>query len=552
MGSFSMICSVSGLGISWGTPVRCLLLTASPYTGDDPRKAWLIRTPPIRAKYNDYGSIDNIHKDDKHIVELWLRGLREDTVEKGQGDNSYHERAVSRVMSLEELLDGVRGRLEVIQDSKHFWARPPRPDAVSGYWTSTEMAEVEAAIEAAFPGCVTRNAENGKYVIDEPVPGMLRVRFGHYESGAVHLRALEQVCGVLNTANRTAVLVAGSGRYAAAADVLVFPKPRADGSAEQLRGPMWDMRQGADADLAKTLRVGLAMIREDVWQVMIHYPHSEYLLEGREGPSYPHVMQGAYAWYGLDAIRENVRKTWTSLRKTLLEEPLAEGEMDVRDESTKRFDEFLKKHREDEEVRRAALTDEERAAEDEKNKERIAAWEAEETRKREHPYFGDFRITSMHHDHMRLPGAWAFFDSTPGVIGVGEHFSMLLADKQDASDGLLESVAELCALRMAMSGMGIVLRPSESTGPQCPEWDQNERFLETLLDITKKEMKERDYERRAPRNMGALLASEPPDLKNPVDKKAKKKKPVAKKKPASKPSAKAKAKRAPARRARGR
>lgn len=88
MGSFAMICSVSGLGIDWGTPVRCLLLTESPYSDDDPRRAWIVRTPPIRAKYNDYGLIHEVHPEDERIADLWIRGLREDAVEKGLGDNS--------------------------------------------------------------------------------------------------------------------------------------------------------------------------------------------------------------------------------------------------------------------------------------------------------------------------------------------------------------------------------------------------------------------------------------------------------------------------------
>jgi hypothetical protein len=100
MGDFSMTCSISGLGISGGTPVRCLLLTASPYG----REAWIVRTPPLRAIYNDHGSIKQVHEDDRFIGSLWLRGFREDLIEKGLGDNTVHDASVSRDMSLEELV----------------------------------------------------------------------------------------------------------------------------------------------------------------------------------------------------------------------------------------------------------------------------------------------------------------------------------------------------------------------------------------------------------------------------------------------------------------
>lgn len=99
-----MQCSASGLGITGGTKVRCLLVTRSPYDDSDPRRSWIIRTPPIRAENNDYGSICNVHPDDARIADLWLRGLREDAVEKGLGDNSCHDVPVSRDMSFDQLL----------------------------------------------------------------------------------------------------------------------------------------------------------------------------------------------------------------------------------------------------------------------------------------------------------------------------------------------------------------------------------------------------------------------------------------------------------------
>lgn len=490
MGSFSMNCSISGLGIGGGTPVRCLLLTQSPYDNSDPRSAWIIRTPPIRAQYNDYGSIAHVHPDDRRIAELWLRGLREDAVEKGLGDNSYHDVPVSRDMSFEQMLDAIQERrLEVIQDVRNFWAQPKRGvgDAGDGTWVPPLMKRVSEVLEKMQPGCVSPTAADDKYVVDEPVPGMARVRFGRFgECDRPGRLGLAQTA--LGLENLACVITAGTGRYADDTDLLVFPRPREAGS-EHVSGPQWDMRKGASADDDKILRVGLAMIREDVWQALIAFPHSDYV--SNQYPKvleFPHVVQkhqhGAYAWYDLFAFKLCVRKAWSGLRRALLRKDAPEGEKDFTPAQQKRLNDFIAKSREEQAKRRAAMTDEERAAEDEKHKAHIAYREAEETRKQEQPFFGDFRITSMYHDAVRdLPGAWTLVDSTPGVIGIGAHFSMLLADKVDAWDGLLDGVAELAAVRHVMAGVGVVMRPAESTGPQCTEWGETIRYQQALLTV---------------------------------------------------------------------
>lgn len=524
MGCFSMNCSISGLGIDYGTPVRCLLLTRSPYGDDDPRKAWIIRTPPLRAKYNDYGSIMEVHPDDARIAELWLRGLREDVVEKGLGDNSCHDVPVSRDMTFEDMLRAIQGRrLEVIQDMKTFWTSPKRGvgDDPGSEWVPPLMKRVEAALEATQPGCVARNAEpvpssacvardagEGKYVVDEPVPSMARVRFGRYEQGDYKAKLCEARTA-LEHAGYACVITAGTGRYANAADLLVFPRPREKGD-EHVSGPMWDMRPGASASDDKTLRVGLAMIREDVWQALIKFPHNVHVSDqASKTLTYPHVPKksayGVYAWYDLFALKLSIRKAWTGLRRSLLREPVPEGEKDSTPEQEKRLDEFLVKTREAHGKKRAAMTDEERAAEDAAHVERNARWEAEEKRKKEQPFFGDFRITSGHHSVVHaLPGAWMLTNSTPGVIGVGEHFSMLVCDKVEPWDGLLDGIAELAAVRLVMAGVGAVMRPAESTGPQSVEWDETMRYQQALLDVAVAAGKEGEYDKPAPASLAEI------------------------------------------------
>lgn len=546
MGHSSMTCSISGLPITGGTPVRCLLLTASPYVGDDPRKAWLPRTPPIRAEYDDYGSINSIHPDDTPIVQLWLRGLKEDVIEKGIGDNTYHDVPVPRDMTLDELLAAVRERLEVRQDAKHFWMRPhdgedARPRG------STLRQRVERILEAYYPAGVSKGAVDSKFHVDEPVPYLVRVRWGVHQGGKVRAGMLESACAQINdrrpdcaammeVPKLVGVVTAGTGRYADDADLIVLPAP-AD-SGEYVMGAQWDMASGQGADDGKTLRVSLAMIREDVWQALIAFPHSRYVSSlcdnCGQSPAYhkdgacpmasinntpykkhsagttyahgqlfpdgvPHFFQqrwSEYVWYGLEAFKEGTRSTWASVsarmtrrRDGLLEDPTASNNNDtcISDAFRQTLDRM---HKEDD-ARLAAMTLEERAGEETKRAEARASWDASEKRKRENPYFGDFLIRDMYVKDCQRPGAWVFRDSTPGVIGITEHLSMLIADRVDASPVLLDAIAELSAVRWAIGGVGAMIRPAASTGPQDPEWREHVRYARVLLGIAEAKVAER-------------------------------------------------------------
>jgi len=277
MGHFSMTCSISGLAITGGTPVRCLLLTASPYADDLRRpNAWTVRTPPLRAVYNDYGTIEKIHKDDKFIANLWLRGLREDLVEKGLVDNSYHDLATSKDMKIEELLDALRAqRVEVFQDAKHFWRRPLDDSWMDGL--KDESLPLYKRIEkilAPLGKVTTKDSAQDTYVVDEPVPSLARVRFGKYQRGAEHLAALTRAKDAIEKAGFVGTIAAGSGRYPNSADLIVLNAPKEDGHP---RGAQWDMATGQKAADDKKLAVGLAMVREDVWQALIAYPRSQYV-----------------------------------------------------------------------------------------------------------------------------------------------------------------------------------------------------------------------------------------------------------------------------------
>lgn len=369
MGEFSMTCSISGLGISGGTPVRCLLLAASPYGAhEDPRNAWIVRTPPLRAIYNSYGTIEKIHTDDEFIADLWLRGLREDLIEKGLGDNSYHDVPTAKDMSIDELLDAVRaGRVEVRQDAKHFWRRPRTRDPL-GIYAAHEaktalvpsLRKIEGvlakdmALLMFYPDPVSSGAVEDKFVIDEPVPHLVRVRFGRYQHGDKVIAALTAARAAVERAGFIGAVIAGSGRYAGDADLLVMPAPNAK---DHIRGPQWDMAAGRDADEDKHLMIAMAMVREDVWQAIVRYPHSEsvsllctscgqeswYHAKDRScpdksvngkpfkehptdaryahGPVFPadvpHVViprdYGETVWYDVAAFKDGARATWQTI-----------------------------------------------------------------------------------------------------------------------------------------------------------------------------------------------------------------------------------------------
>ena len=110
MGSFDGTCAVSGLPIGAGDKVRWLVLGANPYFEGGcacyPHDIWYPRSLPVRAKCNDYGSIEGYDAGG-----LAVRSIRDvlarDLVEVGVGDNLCHDVATSRDMSFESLLAAI-------------------------------------------------------------------------------------------------------------------------------------------------------------------------------------------------------------------------------------------------------------------------------------------------------------------------------------------------------------------------------------------------------------------------------------------------------------
>lgn len=65
MGRFSTSCMVSGLPIGYGTKVRLIALMGVPYESHvacDPQCWWSPTHPGIKARYNDYGSVEDVEE----------------------------------------------------------------------------------------------------------------------------------------------------------------------------------------------------------------------------------------------------------------------------------------------------------------------------------------------------------------------------------------------------------------------------------------------------------------------------------------------------------
>lgn len=143
MGCWNATCQVSQLPIHAGEEVRFLLLVKSPFRMDSTKgdaysymkegqkeedfgyqpnadagregvysdNFWTPEFVPVRAKYNDYGSVEDI--DTKSLNwSIWLETINKRMIEINQGSNQYHDPAVKKDMELSQLLEVLQeGRL---------------------------------------------------------------------------------------------------------------------------------------------------------------------------------------------------------------------------------------------------------------------------------------------------------------------------------------------------------------------------------------------------------------------------------------------------------
>lgn len=116
MGSFNSTCCISNLPISVCDPVRFLFLTQTrrhksvrPVYSTD---LWVPRTWPLKAFYNDYGSIENWETGP--MLDVILEGFQKDLIEMEVGKNEFHDVAIHKTSTFEQILEASwEGRLTV-------------------------------------------------------------------------------------------------------------------------------------------------------------------------------------------------------------------------------------------------------------------------------------------------------------------------------------------------------------------------------------------------------------------------------------------------------
>ena len=256
MGSFASTCAVSNLPIEWGDPVRWLLVSRR-HTRNSVNidSCWEVRTLPLRAKYNDYGSIEEFDDPGNHVINSILEGLNIDLYEQGTGDNTVHDVAVRKGMSFEALLDALYEKRVLVHERE--FEPVPIPDYIP------TIDRISAIV-------------GDGYHVDRLVDTSIRVRKDNYRDGLDDARRL------ISEAGFAVVETAGSGSSCTPCELRVFtaPAPGPQRCTSNHPGP------------SNLHQVAQMMVREDVWQALL-----THTLEAWRGPR-----------VGLERYREATRQ----------------------------------------------------------------------------------------------------------------------------------------------------------------------------------------------------------------------------------------------------
>ena len=294
MGHFYYNCAVSGLPIVGGTPVRFLILASSPYA--EPGNActsfdwWAPRTFPIRAKYDEYGSIEDVQGELGKT--LCLEGLKKDLITQGWGDNSVHDVPTSTDMGWDEFLGALReGRVKVgdrggdrtmdaLERIEKLLGKSGQEHVKENMSPKPPTLENVTECLKDLPSWGGSFASGG-FLVDDHGPGIVRVRWEGIKERSERLaEALPRLAE-----KYAAVITAGTPGYSSEDQIMVMPKP----------GTYWpDPIDSRDSILAPM------MIREDVWQAMLSLPLSDgsFSLGNREEPHTPDDYKKAvHAFY---------------------------------------------------------------------------------------------------------------------------------------------------------------------------------------------------------------------------------------------------------------
>ena len=313
MGSFDYTCNISGLPIQAGDPVRFLMLTENPFYQPGAHTCymhdiWVPRAFPLKAVYNDYGSVEGLEED--FSLNLWHLGLQRDLIEQGTGDNACLHVPTSKDMETEELLQALwEGRilvkgLETVEERAEVM-KGLMPELHPGVPT---MARVKEVIEKAGLPLAEEYPSEG-FLVDLYPNQFVRVRWSG-ENQILKLSEFQPHLGSFAT-----VVTTGSGSYSDPAELLVAPKPLPGGEHYNVL---------FHKEESRNLHVVQAMVREDVWQVLLEMRFQNW--NKKIPPDYPSWRKLADDfWQAIKGIteEEGAIPTWLRMEHLQRENPVA-------------------------------------------------------------------------------------------------------------------------------------------------------------------------------------------------------------------------------------
>lgn len=266
MGSFNATCIVSNLPIEAGDKVRYLALARSAFHQDGNDHIcyvggrWQVHGVPIKAEYNDYGSVKEI--EESFTTKVFFAALDLNAVEKGVGDNQSHDVPVRKGMTQKDWLSALwEGRVYVVDHRlRRRKVDGPTPEYEPAQGMPS-LRRIEKVLGDAGHAVVTGYGAEG-FVLDEVSAGYIRARFGRHLKDSVEL---EKALPALHAAGYAAMVTAGTGSYANYSEILVAPLPPTDPKVFIHTSGMAPDRH---TETHKPRPVSLAMIREDVWEIL--------------------------------------------------------------------------------------------------------------------------------------------------------------------------------------------------------------------------------------------------------------------------------------------
>ncbi len=449
MGSFDYRCSISGLPISSGDAVRYIVLQQNPfhapgvptcYTND----WWKPRSFPVKARYNDYGLPENLK--DSAEKDVLFASFKTDAVERGVGDNSYHENEVKRDMDEEAWLDAIRQGRVKIRDKEPLLRHGKPVKIPEGIPTRKRIekcltdAGIKLSVGGGDTGCMVSRVRRG----------FVRVRAEGY-SGE---RALLKKAKAALDKHYAVMEMVGTKSYADPRELLVAPGP----SEKQSKPGVGETRTPLGYFLESPAKrkpwdrpmvVCQAMVREDVWQALLQGGLESW--SSSKKITLENLYDEAVAYYKLRLERAKKSKEMLLKRAALIAEKPGNPEEAIKQQRALELDLLLLEH---EGVR------------DRDMKGTFVPW-----------------ITS------RSEG-----NGGPGY-GLRDAFAaavdMNLKGRKRAE--FLKTCAQTIFVSWRLSGLGFQWRAGTSCGPQFSgigEWTEQKEYLESLIKICDKEIAE--------------------------------------------------------------